>query len=398
MRDFGAFIARTAGRARYVRWRIKSTRRLSTRRAEVAAVRPLLALDPVRPRRRVSHSPNGQRAPSSLQPKTVFAVVPHWRGGSPAPTSRASSLTPRYLDRSQVLIDCVTSLLELEADGVLTAVLTNDPRQTAAELSSHLAGDYDVLLGDSGSLAASQSVADGRKVVVFGWRPGLILRKGFFLTWGHKSLFRQAVGNPGFSHFVYLEDDLRFTSEALSYWCRFREPLAAHGLLPGFVRYEVLDHVRFVVDQKERQDVDPANRRHVSPRQAPYGGDAETNLHFVNLNNPYQGMYVLDRELAIDHLRNSPARSPVLSRAVSWPNGLEKRGTIIRERAALGPIFDDVPSGFQSRNCVPVETLSPGEYRLAPACLVEHLAGNYSRSETVFGKIPVEDLFRPRAS
>ena len=361
-------------------------------------MRPLLVLDPVRPRRRLSHSLNGQGAPSSLQPKGVLAVVPHWRGGSPAPTSRASTLTPSYLDRSQILIDCITSLLELEADRVLTAVLTNDPRQTAADLSSHLASDYEVLLGDAGSLTASQSAVDRRQVVVVGWRPGLLLRKGFYLTWGHKSLFRQALSDPGLSHFVYLEDDLRFTSEALSYWCRFREPLAAHGLLPGFVRYEVLDDVRFVVDQKERQDVDPANRQHVSPFQPPSGGGAETNFHFVNLNNPYQGMYVLDRELAIDHLRNSPARSPVLSRAVSWPNGLEKRGTIIRERAALGPIFDDVPAGFQSRNCVPVETLSPGEYRLAPSCLVEHLAGNYSRSETVFGKIPVDDMFRPRAN
>lgn len=396
MSELGARMARTAGRARFVRSKVKRAARLSRRRAQIAAVQPLAGLDSLRPRSRFGDSAKG--AASSPQRTAVFAAVPHWHERSPAAMARASSLKPHDPDRAQILVDCVESLLELDADRVVTAVLTNDPRQTAEDLSSGLAGGHELLIGDPGTLAPTRGAADSRSVVVVGWRPGLILRNGFYLTWAHKSLFRQAVKDPGFSHFVYLEDDLRFTSESLAYWCRFRAPLASHGLLPGFVRYEVLDDVRYVVDQKARQNVDPANRRHVSPDQLHPSHGADTNLHFVNLDNPYQGMYVLDRELAIEHLRSSPARSPVLSTTVSWPNGLQKRGAIIRERAAMGPIFDHVPPGFQSRNCVPVQTLPSGEYRLDASCLVEHLTGNYSRSNTVFGKIPVEDMFRANAS
>ena len=100
-------------------------------------------------------------------------------------------------------------------------------------------------------------------------------------------------------------------------------------------------------------------------------GSGRPALRFVSLDNPYQGMYIVDRALAIEHLSNSPARSPVLSRAIRWS---------IRERVAMGPIFDDVPPGFGSRNVVPLQCFGPGEYRLDPSCLIEHLTGNYSRS------------------
>ena len=99
--------------------------------------------------------------------------------------------------------------------------------------------------------------------MVIGWRPGLIRRHGFYLTWAHKRLFRYALRDQGFSHFIYLEDDLRFTRESLTYWCRFREPLALHGLLPGFVRYDELDDTRYVVNQRnapESRSSQPAVR------------------------------------------------------------------------------------------------------------------------------------------
>ncbi len=292
------------------------------------------------------------------------------------------------LNRSQILVDCIKSLLELDVNRMTAAILTNDPRQTVRDLSSHFpAGSSDVRVSVLPNIASfNGSHADGHQIVVIGWRPGLIRRHGFYLTWAHKRLFRYALRDPGFSHFIYLEDDLRFTRESLTYWCRFREPLALHGLLPGFVRYETLDDTRYVVDQQKRQRVDRANRRCVTLSQPDTGHGPGLDLRFLSLDNPYQGMYVVDRELALEHLWSSPARSPLLSGVIRWP---------IRERAATGPIFDDVPPGFGSRNVVPVQALRVGEYRLDPRCLIEHLTGNYSRSGAAFGKIRVEDMFLP---
>lgn len=368
---------------------LKEARRRARRsrgRARVAAVKRLAALDSARPHRPPSSASTGARSgPQSPQPSGVLVALAHWRDQLDAPTPRASSKAPHQVDRSQILHDCIESLLDLDVERVVTAVLTNDPDQTAWDLSSGLAGEVLVSApGDVASLLRADSEA--RKVIVIGWRPGLILRNGFYLTWAHKPLFRHALRDPRLSHFVYLEDDIRFTRESLSYWCRFREPLGLHGLLPGFVRYEVLGDARYVVDQAERQDIDPANRRCVVLSQFNASRGSETDLRFVNLDNPYQGMYVADRELVIDHLWSSPARSPLLSSTIRWPHG-------IRERASMGPIFDDVPAGFQSRNAVPVQKLGSGEYRLEPSCLVEHLTGNYSRSQSIHGKIQVDEMF-----
>jgi hypothetical protein len=328
----------------------------------------------------------------------VLVAVPHWHGQSDLTTAESSPVAPNRLDRSQIFADCIGSLLELDVDRVVVAVMTNEPRQTARDLSSRLAtNSSDVPVGVLANVASfNGSHADDHQIVVIGWRPGLIRRSGFYLTWAHKCLFHQALRDPGFSHFIYLEDDIRFTRESLSYWCRHREPLALHGLLPGFVRYETLDDARYVVDQQKRQRVDRAGRPRVTLSRSDTGRGSGPDLRFVNLNNPYQGMYVIDRELAIDHLRSSPARSPLLSGAIRWPNNMHEHGLLIRERAAMGPIFDDVPPGFIARNVVPVQAPRPGEYRLDPSCLIEHLTGNYSRSDTSFGKIRVEDMFNPQ--
>ncbi len=375
--------------------------RRSARRAQVATVYPLAALDSARRRRPPDPaSTSACGGAPDVQPSGVFAAVPHWRSQPDARTAPASSVAPHDVDRSQIFVDCIKSLLDLDVDRVVVAVLTNEPRETARDLSSRLAASSsDVPVSTLPDLRAfNRPHADGRQVVVIGWRPGLIRRHGYYLTWAHKPLFRRALEDPGLSHFIYLEDDMRFTSESLAYWCRFREPLARHGLLPGFVRYEVFDDARYVVDQKARQSVDQVDRQGVVLSQPDTGRGSGLDLRFVSLNNPYQGMYVIDRELAIDHLWNSPARSSLLSRSIKWPTDVQLRAAIIRERAAIGPILDDVPPGFGSRNVVPLQMPRPGEYRLDPACLIEHLTGNYSRSRKAFGKIRVEDLFLPATS
>ncbi len=364
--------------------------RHSARRTQLASVRGLIALDSGRPRRRpAAWSGDRHRTPGE-PPSGVFVAVSHWCSPADSPVVGSSSKSPRL---SRILLECVESLLGLDVDRVVVAIVTNEPQQTAENLSTGLAAnDSEARVSVLPSLASFERPrTEPRQVMAIGWHPGLIRRHGFYLTWAHKSLFARALGDAGLSHFVYLEDDIRFNRESLTYWCRFREPLAAHGLLPGFVRYETLDGARYVVDQKRRQSVGrSAGAGTISTSEL---DRSEPELRFVSLENPYQGMYVLDRELAVAHLSRSPARSPLLSRGIRWPTGVQERAAIVRERAAMGPIFDQVPAGFGSRNVVPVHTPRPGEHRLDSACLVEHLTGNYSRSDSPFGKIRVEELF-----
>jgi hypothetical protein len=148
------------------------------------------------------------------------------------------------------------------------------------------------------------------------------------------------------------------------------------------VRVESLDGSVYVVDQSGRMNC----------RELPCVSMSEVDtpdraaLRFVNLPNAYQGMYVLDRPLAVEHCRRSPARDPWRSRAlVDWG---------IRERAAAGPILDHVPVGFRSRNVVPVGVKPDGGYELDRRCTLVHLPGNYTRgAHPDFGIIRVSEMF-----
>jgi hypothetical protein len=291
-------------------------------------------------------------------PDAVLAVVAHWRPD--AADAAGERLT--HLER------CVAALMELDAPQVVAVVLTNRPEPTARELGVSVP----VRVVSAGAVGRDASAP--REVLVVGFTPRLPHRHGFYLTWAHVPLLRAAARTGRFSHLLYLEDDMRFTDGHLGYWCRYRGPLAELGLLPGFVRFERRGGERYLVDAL--RPVDPAARR----REVRVDGET---VRFVNLANPYQALYILDRDLAEWHFRYSRGRSPLRSRTSEWR---------VRERAASGPIFDHVPAGLVSRNVVPV-TMGGGRQQLDPSCLVEHMAATQSASGGPFGVLRAEELF-----
>ena len=344
----------------------------------------LVALDAARPRHRRGGATAGAAAGAGM-----LVAISHWRSKDGAHPAGASTPASGHFERPRILHECVRSLLELDVQPLVVVVITNEPALTARDLREDFAAG-----SNQPSVSAVADVAsarlggnEDRRIVVAGWRRSPTSWHGYHLPWAHKRLFRAGLSDDRFSHFLYLEDDLRFTAEAFSYRSRFREPLALHGLLPGFVRYETRDGERFVVDQQRRQGVEESGRGHVVLREAGSG-----EVLFVSLENPYQGMYLLDRELLVEHLTGSPARSRVLSRGIRWPNGEHRMSALVRERAAMGPILDAVPSGFRSRTVVPVHGGS-GQYVLDDACLIEHLAARFTRENTAFGSIRVDKLF-----
>ena len=62
-----------------------------------------------------------------------------------------------------------------------------------------------------------------------------------YLPWAQKPLILERFLRSGsaFTHVVALEDDMVFGRQGFSYWLQYRPLLAAHGLIPSFMRTEM---------------------------------------------------------------------------------------------------------------------------------------------------------------
>lgn len=104
------------------------------------------------------------------------------------------------------------------------------------------------------------------------------------------------------------------------------------------------------------------------------------NLLFVNMPNPYNACFVLDAELAAEYVRTS-SFDKVKSAFQPWG---------IRERAAMGLCFENIPPSFNSRYVVPVSVQSGTAPKYS---WIFHLPNNYANDGSNFGKIPMKSLF-----
>jgi len=191
----------------------------------------------------------------------------------------------------------------------------------------------------------------------------------YLLPWIHLDCFRSAITlDSDITHFLYLEDDISLSQANIAYWVKARRELERHNLIPSFLRYEVKSHDSKIVST----DVTGSYRL----SQLPWVQTSD-KYAYVNLPSPYQGMYLLDRELLLEHL----------SGLSSHPDfGIWK----IREKAAQGVTFINVPPGFNSRNLVGYQ-LDHGQ--VDPAALIHHLPNNYANNpKSAYGKIPIENL------
>jgi hypothetical protein len=192
----------------------------------------------------------------------------------------------------------------------------------------------------------------------------------FDLTWVHKKILTGVfLPDSAFSHFLYLEDDLELTPEGVAYWLEAREQLRPFGLIPSFFRVERTqgDTVWRSTDQIRRVCAPLLPQVRISP-----------SLWFVNLPNPYQGLYLFDRELAAEHVAGPAVRK-----------GFAPTGWQVRECAAQGQTFVGVPGGFIARNVVPFD---PRDNSIPPRCFVHHLPNTYADDPaSCFGKLAVPD-------
>lgn len=256
--------------------------------------------------------------------------------------------------RLESLADVLQALADFPVAALEVVIVTNAIDEDEKSILHRLAGE---ILGE------------GRSTI----HRADALAHPFDLAWQHKGVLAHrflGVGGEGFTHFVYLEDDIRFTFANFQYFVEAREQLRESGLLPAFVRAEWSDAASGLVATDSFWPVYVP----VQP-QLRVGGAL-----FVNLPNPYNPCFVLDRALAEEH-----AASPSFD--IDASSRLMASG--VRERAAMGLCLDNAPRRFRWRYVVPVTATN----RVPAWARIRHLHATYATEpETGLGKTRLDSL------
>lgn len=200
---------------------------------------------------------------------------------------------------------------------------------------------------------------------------------GWVLTWAHKAIFKNIIDNPAYTHFMYTEDDLAVTANNIQYWLHHRELLRPHGLYPSFIRVEWNSTINgwACSDVVQNINLQTASKLFI----------AEGMHYYVNAPQPYQGLYLYDRELMLEHYA---------SRTFDFNafGVFEADYVGVPERANLALTFENVPDGFTSRNILNYSN----KYKLLNYdSFVHHLPNTFADNpQAQGGKLPVLELIR----
>lgn len=195
----------------------------------------------------------------------------------------------------------------------------------------------------------------------------------FFLPWMHKPILEEwFLKDTNADLFIYAEHDIVITRKTIEHYLSAREHLRPDGLLPGFVRFERTESDGVNI-------VDFWSAWKLCAKSFKILGGKYYALDY----KPYCAFYILDRELAEEHIR-SPAFKEKDSREVStWE---------IRERAAIGALHSQVPDGRMHRYAL----LLDDAYQPCEATWVWHATNNYSSNpETPHGKVAMLKCIAP---
>ena len=171
---------------------------------------------------------------------------------------------------------------------------------------------------------------------------------------------------------MYLEDDILIKKENMEYWMEGRELLKPFNFYPSFLRVE-----KKLEDDEKWYSSDA--RAHWDISQFPFLSVAKDYV-FITPQHPYQGMYLYDRELMLEHL-NGPSYSPELKLPFDTLIG-------IRERANIGLSFTGVNEG-KTRNLIGFNLISNS---VDKRCLIHHTPNNYVNMQS-YQWISIDELF-----
>ncbi len=255
------------------------------------------------------------------------------------------------------LAEVLRSLSQFPVASMDVVIVTNTPRKDNVDLLHRLSRE--ILSGSSAQVRSYES-----------------LSHPFDLTWCHKAILADefvAANDGRYTHFVYLEDDIQLNFENFCYFVEFRERLRRYGLLPAFVRMEYSAALSGFVASDAFWPVYVPVQAHVCL------GDTA----MVNMPNPYNPCFIFDVELAREYVRSRSFDRAASGEVCAWG---------VRERAAMGLCFENVPPPFHTRYVVPVSTQAD---TVLPAARITHLPNNYANDPRMpLGKVRIDALFR----
>ena len=197
----------------------------------------------------------------------------------------------------------------------------------------------------------------------------------FDLAWSHKTVLAQefATGNDSrYTHFIYLEDDIRLSFANFCYFVEFREDLRHIGLLPSFVRIEWCAAFGGFVASDAFWPVYVPVQSHL----------CLDDTIMVNMPNPYNPCFILDIELAQEYVQSRSFDHKESQSVCRWG---------VRAAAAMGLCLENVPPPFQTRYVVPVSRQTG---TVAAFARISHLPNNYANDpKHPLGKVRTDRLF-----
>jgi hypothetical protein len=198
----------------------------------------------------------------------------------------------------------------------------------------------------------------------------------WLLPWSHKHLIADEFLGPasGYTHFIYVEDDILLSFENFCYFVHYREAFRSKRLIPSFQRieYNESDNRLYLLDQVGASDFE--SRRRVNA----------DGYAFVNLDYPHNAMFILDQDLAAEYI-GTASFDRERSKTVRPEWGL-------CERASMGLCFESPPEGFVFRYVSPVDISTMTTPRWS---WVYHVANNYANDRLKpFAKTRIDQLFQ----
>jgi len=180
-------------------------------------------------------------------------------------------------------------------------------------------------------------------------------------VWEHKKYMPMFLESD-YTHFAYLEGNIQVKKETFEYWLKTRELFKRNNLnfLPAIHRVQESNGEFYTLDCLRKQINQPTI--------------TVEDKKFISLSEPYQGMFIMDKELVEEHMKSE-----------YFTVGL-KKSFGIRESANLGNMFINVPQGFSHRYMTPLDNFQE--------TLVKHFGTNYHADKSSpHGKIKIKDLF-----
>jgi len=184
----------------------------------------------------------------------------------------------------------------------------------------------------------------------------------FWHTWEHKKYMPKFLESD-YTHFAYLEGNIQVEKKTFLYWNQTRSLFLKNNLnfIPAVHR----------VQRDTEGQVYSLDCTHLQRHRPTITVEEQK---FISLSEPYQGMFIMDKELVKEHIESDYYK---FGQKGSWG---------IRESANLGNMFVNIPPGYGHRYMLPLNNFSD--------TWVTHFGTDYHGDKnSPHAKIKIQDLF-----